>query len=65
VNVFLGGVVVIVFAIGPKVRGLKPGQRRWIFKGDRNPQHDFIRREAKPSVQCRKILRLVKNPYKV
>jgi hypothetical protein len=26
VNVFLGGVVVIVFAIGPKVRGLKPGK---------------------------------------
>jgi hypothetical protein len=30
------GVRVSFFAIGRKVRGLKPGQRRWIFKGDRN-----------------------------
>jgi hypothetical protein len=33
--VALGGLVVIVPATGPKVRGLKHGQRRWIFKGDK------------------------------
>jgi hypothetical protein len=33
----LGGIVVIVLAIGPKVRGFKPGRRQWIFKGDKSP----------------------------
>jgi hypothetical protein len=28
------GLLVIVFAIGPKVRVFKPGLGRWIFKGD-------------------------------
>jgi hypothetical protein len=37
--VIVGGLVVIVFAIGPKVHGFKPGQGRWIFKGDKNLQH--------------------------
>jgi hypothetical protein len=32
--VTLGGLVVIVLAIGPKLRGLKPSQGRWIFKGN-------------------------------
>jgi hypothetical protein len=32
-DVVLGGVMVSVLAIGPKVRGFKPS-RRWIFKGD-------------------------------
>jgi hypothetical protein len=40
----LGGLVVIVLATGPKVRGLKPGPGRWTFKGDKNPQHDFLQR---------------------
>jgi hypothetical protein len=26
--------LVIMFAIGPKVHGFKPNQRQWIFKGD-------------------------------
>jgi hypothetical protein len=42
-----GGLVVIVLTILPKVRGLKPGQGRWIFKGDKNPQQDFLRRRSK------------------
>jgi hypothetical protein len=42
--VTLGGIVVSVLAIGPKVRGFKPGQGRWIFKGDKNPKHDFLLR---------------------
>jgi hypothetical protein len=35
--VALGGVMVIVLAIGLKIRGFKPGRWRWIFKGDKNP----------------------------
>jgi hypothetical protein len=34
--IVLGGVIVIVLAIGPKVRELKPGRKRWIFKADKN-----------------------------
>jgi hypothetical protein len=45
--VALGGLVVNVLAIGPKVRGLKPGRGRCDFKGDKNPQHDFLRRVSK------------------
>jgi hypothetical protein len=29
-------VMVIVLAIGPKVRGFKSGPQQWIFKGDKN-----------------------------
>jgi hypothetical protein len=32
----LGGLVIIMFAIGPKVRGFKSGIERWIFNGDKN-----------------------------
>jgi hypothetical protein len=43
--------VVITLVILPKVCGLKPGLGRRIFKGDKNPNHDFIRRgsEAIPA----------------
>jgi hypothetical protein len=34
--------MVRVLAIKPKVRGFTP--RRWIFKGDKNPQHAFLQR---------------------
>jgi hypothetical protein len=37
VVVVLGGLVVIVLAVGPKVRWLKPGLGRCIFKGDKSP----------------------------
>jgi hypothetical protein len=36
ISVVLGSLVVIVLAIGPKVRGLKPGCGRWIFNGDKS-----------------------------
>jgi hypothetical protein len=36
-HVDLGGLVVIVLATGPKVRGFDPDRSRWIFKGDKNP----------------------------
>jgi hypothetical protein len=38
----LGGVVVSVLATGPKGCGFKTRLRRWIFKGDKNPQHIFL-----------------------
>jgi hypothetical protein len=36
--------MVIVLAIGPKVRGLKPGRGDRYFTGDKKPQHAFIRK---------------------
>jgi hypothetical protein len=35
--VALGGILVTVLAIRHKVRGFKPSQGQWIFKGDENP----------------------------
>jgi hypothetical protein len=39
--------MVSVLDTGPKVRGIKPSQGRCIFKGDKIPQHAFLRRESK------------------
>jgi hypothetical protein len=39
--VYLGGLVVSVFATGPKVRGFDPDRGQWIFKGVKNPEHHF------------------------
>jgi hypothetical protein len=63
-QVVLGCVMFILLAIGPKVRGFKPGRGRWVFKGDTNPQHVFLRKGIKPSVPCRKILRHVKDRFR-
>jgi hypothetical protein len=46
-HVDLGGLVVSVLATGPKVRGFDPDRGRWIFKGDKNPEHYFLRRGSK------------------
>jgi hypothetical protein len=62
-EVVLSSLVVAVLAIGLKVRGLKPNGERWIFKGDKNTQHAFLRREVKPSAPCCKILQHVAEPY--
>jgi hypothetical protein len=35
-SVIFGGLVVIVLAIGSKVRGFKPSRGRWNFKGNKN-----------------------------
>jgi hypothetical protein len=35
--VVIGGVTVVRFNNGPKVRGFKPGREQRIFKGDKNP----------------------------
>ena len=41
-------------ASGTQVRGFKLGRSRWIFQGEKNPQHGFLRRGVKPSVPCRR-----------
>jgi hypothetical protein len=41
------GLVISVLATGPKVRGFDPDRGRWIFKGDKNPEHRFLRRGSK------------------
>jgi hypothetical protein len=45
--VTLGGLVVSVLATWPKVRGFDPDRGRWIFKGDKNPEHNFLRKGSK------------------
>jgi hypothetical protein len=57
--------VVGVLAVGPKICGFKPGQGRWIFKGKKIPIMMSFVGEVKLSVPCRKIIRHVKEPYKV
>jgi hypothetical protein len=47
VHVDLGGLVVSVLATGPNVRGFDSDRGRWIFKGDKNPEHHFLRRGSK------------------
>jgi hypothetical protein len=39
--------VVSVLATGPKVRGFDPDRGRWIFKGDKNLEHHFLRRGSR------------------
>ena len=36
-----------VLAFGTQVRGFKPGRSRRIFRGEKNPQHAFLRRGSK------------------
>jgi hypothetical protein len=43
----LGGVVVSVLATATKGRGFETGQKRLIFKGDKNLQHTFLRMRSK------------------
>jgi hypothetical protein len=50
-----------VLATGPKVRGFDPDRGRWIFKGDENPEHHFLRRGSRRSHVVD--LRHVKEPY--
>jgi hypothetical protein len=38
----LAGVVVSVLATGPKVTGSIPAKALDYFKGDENPQHNFL-----------------------
>jgi hypothetical protein len=60
--VILSGLVVIVLAIGSKVRGFKPDCGRWIFKGDKIHSMTSCGGEVKPSAPSHKILQHVKDP---
>jgi hypothetical protein len=61
-EVFLGGLVVIVFAIGLEVHGFRPNQGRWIFlRAIKFRSTTFFGEEAKQSASCRKVLRYVKD----
>jgi hypothetical protein len=55
----IGGLVVIVLAIGPKVRESKPGRGQWTKIRSRTS----FGGEVNPAVPYRKILRHVKEPY--
>jgi hypothetical protein len=55
-DIVLGGVMVIVLAIGPKVRGFKPGLGQWIFKGEKIRSTTSFEGEVKLSAPCCKIL---------
>jgi hypothetical protein len=55
--------VVIVLAIGPKIRGFKPGPGRWTFKGDKIRCTSSFGGDVKPSAPRPKFLEHVKEPY--
>ena len=56
-----GGLGVRVLAFSTQIRGIKPGRSRRIFKGEKNPQHAFLRRGSK-AVGCHVVdLRHVKD----
>jgi hypothetical protein len=58
----LSGLVVSVLATGPKVRGVKPGQGRWILREIKSTAH--LPSEGKYSRRSHVIdLRHVKEPY--
>jgi hypothetical protein len=61
----LGGLVVSMLAIGPKVCKFTLGQGQWIFKGDTNLQHALLWSGSKAIGPCHKILRHVKNNFEV
>jgi hypothetical protein len=60
--VVFGDVMVIVLAIGPKVRGFKHDQGRWILRAIKIRNTISLGGAVKPSVPSRKILRHVKEP---
>jgi hypothetical protein len=63
--VVLGGLIVIVLAIGPKVRGLKPGQVDRFSRAIKIRGAPSFGGEVQPSAICRKILLHLKEPFEV
>jgi hypothetical protein len=53
--------VVSVLATGPKVRGFDPDRGRWIFKGDKNPEHHFLQRGSKAVGMLKNLTGMNKN----
>jgi hypothetical protein len=60
----LGGVMVNMSAIGPKVRGFKSGRGQWIFKSDKIRNTISFGGEVKPSAPVVKFYDMLKNPSK-
>jgi hypothetical protein len=60
-KVVLGGLVVTLLAIGPKVPRFKPGRGRWILRAIKICTTTLFVAEVKPSA-LRKILWHVKDP---
>jgi hypothetical protein len=56
---------VVALVIELNVRGFKPGRGQWILMAIKIRSTTFFGGEVKPSVPCRKFLRLVKDPYHV
>jgi hypothetical protein len=52
-----------VHAIGPKVRGFKPGRGDRLLCSTKTRSSTFLRGELKPKSPCRNILRHVKELY--
>jgi hypothetical protein len=52
--VFLGGLVLSVLGIRPKIRGFEPGRERWTFKCNKIRSTTSFGGEVKPSATCRK-----------
>jgi hypothetical protein len=61
--VILNGVMVSMLAIGPKVHKFKPGRAGWIFKGNKNLQHAFLKSGSKAFGPIFMILWHVKDPF--
>jgi hypothetical protein len=64
-NRHLSGVMVSVFAIGPKVCGFKPGRGDGFLRAIKMHITPSFGGEEKPSAPSRKILRHVKNHFDV
>jgi hypothetical protein len=60
-QVVLGGVMVIVLAIGPKVRGVKPGRSYGFLRAIKIHSTPLFGGEVKPSAPYRKIYGMLKN----
>jgi hypothetical protein len=52
--------MVIMIAIGPKVRGFERGRGRWILRPIQIRSTTFFGGEIKPTIPCRKILQHIK-----
>jgi hypothetical protein len=63
-TVGLGGLVFSVLSIAPKVHEFKPGRERAFLMATKLVAR-LPSEGKKPSVQCRKILRHVKDPYSI
>jgi hypothetical protein len=57
--------MVNVLAVGPKVRGCRPGRGRWILRAIKIRSTTSFGEVIKPSVPYRKILWQVKVPRRV